>query len=349
MRRIGLLPVGVLALLGLGLLAYLAGWCEAGLLFPHPRHTDIECATCHPGAQESESGAESLLPDADACLACHEQTDLEGWDWAVPSPAPSGFPGFSHAKHLDMESVDCAHCHGALSQPVMTGTGKGEPGHDLCFACHEGEKASAECASCHADVDALQPLSHGPDFRKTHSYEARGNGDACAECHRHSETCSECHSGENVLFLTHARNYLFTHAQDARKHVSDCASCHDYESFCVDCHDAMAGDFGLKPANHSKDWTTGRNLHAIEARRDISHCASCHEGDLSPCVICHSDRPGPRGGDRNIHPSGFADYDAHGPWHDDDTYYCFDCHDGSGAAEGSDGFCGYCHAPPRRD
>lgn len=315
---------------------------DAGLRFPHPVHMEagLDCATCHEGAESSQTGEDWLMPtDGELCLVCHEQEDLEIYGWEPPKERTSNFSRFSHEAHIAMEGTECALCHGALVDPTIAGTGRGEPGHPVCMTCHNGDRADDDCSSCHDNLTIARPLDHQADYLHTHQFDARGSGDDCAECHRHSDLCSDCHQGENVLFMTHDRNYLFTHPIDARKHENDCIACHDMETFCTDCHISQ----GVRPANHNDNWTSGTQQHAVEARRDIGYCASCHEGDLSSCVACHSDLPGPRGADRNIHPGGFSDYGTKGPWHDDPMYYCFDCHTHD---TGMNGFCGYCHAAP---
>lgn len=311
---------------------------SAGIRFPHPTHQEAgaECAVCHAKAATSQTGSDYLLPEAAICLDCHAQEDLDNWGWVAAPAVKSGFPKFSHEAHVALADGNCALCHGALIDPKLSGTGKGEIGHTVCLDCHNGKDLDNSCEGCHADIHRLRPLDHGPDFVHSHQFSARGASDDCEECHRQSEQCSECHQGENVLFSTHDRNFLFTHPLDARKHENDCASCHDIESFCNDCHMRE----GIAPENHADNWTTGLQKHASEARRDIEYCAACHTEDEPLCIGCHRDATAGRGNDRNIHPSGFDDYDVKGPWHDDDGYYCFDCHMKAG---GSNGFCSYCH------
>jgi hypothetical protein len=331
--------VAVLAVLTL--VTFLVGAGIAGLSFPHQQHheMDLECALCHPGAEESESGSDHLMPTEEVCLDCHGAEDLEVYGWKAPKIRPSGFPAFSHRAHLGLEDANCATCHGALLDPLLAGTGKGEPSHELCMSCHDGETAGDACESCHANLHAIRPLDHGADYLHTHQFTARASAGACEECHRESDLCSECHQGENVLFLTHDRNYLFTHPLDARKHQHDCASCHDIQDFCNGCHNAE----GIVPADHfpQNEWanvaTGGR--HAREARKDISACAACHEDRFS-CTSCHRDNTPGRGNDANIHPNDFDEIDYKGAWHDDEGHFCYDCHARSGDP---DGFCGYCH------
>jgi predicted CXXCH cytochrome family protein len=333
-RRMGRIALAVLALTAL----YFAVGA-ADVPFSHPTHREAgaECANCHPNVAASKSGSDALLPVAQACLECHSQEDLTGWGGVPAGPAAlAGFPRFSHQAHLALTEGDCTLCHGALTDPKLAETDQGAPGHTVCFTCHDGGKVSNRCEGCHADVTTLRPLDHGPDYQHTHQFSARGSSGQCESCHRQSELCSQCHQGENVLFLTHDRNYRFTHPLDARKHESDCTSCHEAETFCNDCHARE----GIAPESHADNWISGLNRHAVEARRDIAYCAGCHSEGEPVCVGCHRDANPGRGNDRSIHPSGFNDYSVHGPWHDDDGYYCFDCHTRSTAA---DRFCQYCH------
>ncbi len=265
----------------------MVGIASAGFQFPHSQHSemDIECETCHENVPESQSAEDHLLPTTETCLFCHEEDDLSFYGWEEPKPRHSGFPKYSHKAHLAMKGNVCTHCHGVLIDPTLVGTGKGWPGHDLCWECHDGKQATDACESCHEDIARLRPKDHHVDYVHTHQYSARESGGSCESCHRQSEFCSDCHQGENVLFLTHDRNYLFTHPQEARKQEHDCVSCHDRDLFCVDCHAAE----GIAPTNHRPLAGWSRGGHATEARRDITYCASCHPDDGADCRGCHGE------------------------------------------------------------
>lgn len=340
MKRINLLRALLISLGAVTLAVILVAGVHAGWTFPHAKHGEaagVTCADCHAPASTSQSGKDDLRPAVEVCINCHTQEDLINYGWVEPAKLSSGFPKFSHEKHLSMEGVDCAHCHGALTDVTLVGTGKGQIGHLVCLECHNGQKAGDECGSCHANIEQIRPLDHSADYLHTHQFLARGLAENCEECHRESTLCSDCHKGENVLFATHDRNYLFTHAEDARKRENDCMACHT-QQMCNDCH----VEERVKPTNHSSDWTSGTNQHATEALRDIGYCANCHEQDDPVCTVCHRDAHTGKGNDLNIHQDDFDDYDVHGPWHSDDAYFCYDCHNKSQA---SDGFCGYCHSP----
>lgn len=337
------LRVGLVILSAAMLIALAATLGGAAFVFPHPKHIEAaECATCHPGAAESSSGKEDLIPQTSVCLDCHSQEDLTGYGWTGPPKVSFDLPKFSHKQHLALPEVDCARCHAAIERPALAGTEKGQIGHPVCFGCHDGAKAPNDCADCHENVAQLRPLDHEADYRHTHQFSARASAGDCEKCHRSSDKCSECHYGENVLYRTHGRNYVYTHAVDARKNENDCVSCHTAETFCNDCHRSE----GIRPTNHLRNWTTGANLHAAEARRDINYCAACHSDAEPLCARCHRDQTPGKGNDPSIHPSTFDQYGVHGPWHGDPSYYCFDCHTRSTAP---DGFCGYCHSPQRGD
>jgi len=344
MKRFNLVRFGFAVLAAATLVAILTAGGSAAFRFPHAKHMEagVDCATCHTGAATSKSGKDAMIPQTSVCLDCHSQDDLNGYGWTTPPKVSFDLPKFSHEQHLAMPGVDCARCHGGLAKPELAAAGKGMIGHAVCFACHDGVKAKNGCNSCHGDVTKLRPLDHAPDYRHTHQFTARTSAGSCEQCHRQTEQCSECHYGDNALFRTHTRNYIYTHAEDARKNEHDCVSCHTNETFCNDCHMSE----GIRPTNHTSEWTTGANRHAAEARRDINYCAACHNEGEPVCARCHKDRTPGKGNDPSIHPSSFDQYGVHGPWHDDPSYYCFDCHTRSTAP---DGFCGYCHSPTRRD
>lgn len=344
MKRISHLRLLLIALGAVTLAMFLTVNGRAGWTFPHAKHFEasgVACVDCHTGAAASKSGKDELRPKTDTCVNCHTAEDLTNFGYAEPGKSPGGFSKFSHEKHLGMQGVDCARCHGALIDMNMAGTGKGQIGHEVCYECHDGSKAPNDCESCHDNIERVRPLNHAADYLHTHQFSARGEASACEECHRQSTLCSDCHQGDNVLFDAHDKNFVFTHAEAARKHEIDCLSCHT-EQTCNDCHVQEH----VKPTNHNSNWTTGTNLHATNAKRDIGYCASCHEQDDPVCIVCHRDAHTGKGNDTSIHPSEFDDYDVHGPWHDDDTYFCYDCHRKSQA---SNGFCGYCHNPDRKD
>ena len=109
--------------------------------------------------------------------------------------------------------------------------------------------------------------------------------------------------------------------------------------FCVSCH--KSGN-RMPLAHSTTGWTT---QHGRAAKNDIENCASCHETGDPICALagCHNDFDGVRGTNPEIHADNLNMFDdEHGIWHDDNGYYCYQCHLNTNSA--GVGFCGYCHS-----
>ena len=209
------------------------------------------------------------------------------------------------------------------------------PGMRVCSECHDGGQAPKECAICHSGDVTLLDI-HPLEWSHQHGQRASSEPQWCGECHTRQEFCLDCHRGDNILGEIHDLNYIYTHGLDARGKAADCGQCHDNQDFCVACHESGR----RMPLAHSKlSWGTD---HGRYAREDVENCASCHESGDPTCARagCHNDFDGMRGTDSRIHSTDAAQFDMAGPWHDDDGYYCYQCHLKTPAG---DGFCGYCH------
>jgi len=305
--------------------------------FSHQKHITelgIECATCHPAAQTSKLSSDILGANHESCQTCHEEqvnsdcaychTTPEG---IQPRPAAVREIVFSHEKHLGMKDVLCQTCHTGLESTDLSGAAN-MPTMETCTACHNNQKATNVCETCHTNFVTLLPESHKrSDFVRNHRDLTRLGAltTECQSCHT-ERFCQQCHqtSGLKGLFTkkdlmtepsaktstkdspkemllqnVHELNYRFTHGIDARARQSECSSCHEAQTFCVQCHQAggnvTQGRF--KPASHLvPGFTTlgagsGGGLHAEEARRDIESCVSCHdvEGHDPTCMTCHTD------------------------------------------------------------
>jgi len=315
------------------------------LIFSHPLHvTDqgIDCITCHAQIPSSASSDDHGLPSMDVCADCHDVENDESCgqchrDPDNPSPAARTESPvlFNHKLHLDL-TADCQTCHVLSAVDEEIPHQPGRPGKPLCMSCHDGLHATGGCRLCHADKVVLADI-HPIGWRHQHAEQATLKPDWCRACHQQEVYCLDCHRGDNQTGNIHDLNYRFTHGLDAQGKEADCARCHDRRSFCNDCHES---ENRMPLAHSTMNW---RIDHGRAARTDIENCASCHDVDDPTCARpgCHSDIDGVRGTDPRIHSADPARFDGHGPWHDDDGYFCFACH--TSTERSGTGFCGYCH------
>ncbi|SYZ74749.1 putative Cytochrome C family protein [Candidatus Zixiibacteriota bacterium] len=319
------------------------------IIFSHSLHADsagVDCELCHGTVYNSTAAADVNLPKMSVCGSCHDavkdSTRCGMCHHNVKKPFGFGKVErlliFSHKAHLS-RGQDCSRCHSDLGKP---GTAFLEhlPDMNRCYDCHDGKKYRNECSLCHADKITLSDI-HPSDWRHNHGDRATNNREWCNICHRQESYCTDCHRGDNITGRIHDLNYQFTHGLDAQSKSADCRKCHETKSFCDNCHNA-----GLRmPLNHST--VSWRIEHGAAARNDVENCASCHDNSDPTCARggCHRDFDGIKGTDPRIHIDS-GPLSSHGPWHEDENYYCYQCH--LNTHQAGQGFCGYCHGAERR-
>jgi hypothetical protein len=156
---------------GLGLawsLALLAGCSDPPppqpIAFNHQLHSenDITCTRCHQGA---ETQAEAGLPPLSSCAVCHRRravpdhpevvkfmTLLDNdepllWRKVHVLPA-SAMVHFKHSPHV-RAGVECATCHGDVSQMTVARRVVDVADMGWCLSCHRERGASVDCLTCH--------------------------------------------------------------------------------------------------------------------------------------------------------------------------------------------------------
>jgi hypothetical protein len=140
--------------------------------FSHALHAgqyQIQCLYCHSGTDTSRMAG---VPSVELCMGCHAQfgADLEGvqilkqhWDekkpieWVQIHRVPEHVK-FRHNRHV-AAGVACQTCHGPvetmhkLSLVPQRGWMNGMPVAKLemgwCINCHNQNKASVDCLTCH--------------------------------------------------------------------------------------------------------------------------------------------------------------------------------------------------------
>jgi hypothetical protein len=159
-------------------------------LFSHKRHEralgqlKIGCTDCHRFSRKAEG---SLLPGE--------------------KETPSSLPALNRlCHHCHLETValpaprQCEICHRntaalrpgdhLLSWRSRHGAAASHD-RDACARCHSPQS----CTSCHVRVDLQKSRVHGPNFRLSHSIEARANPRSCTLCHTSPSFCTSCHLG----------------------------------------------------------------------------------------------------------------------------------------------------------
>jgi hypothetical protein len=319
---------------------------QSEVIFNHTLHfteQGIDCTTCHDVALSSSS-SDKNIPEHDVCSQCHSVANAPE-DCKVCHINPEEPTGvtwtpqelvFSHHTHLktDATSKDCLACHKQVDKAAKRLTSANFPAMQDCFQCHNGVKASTACEICHSQPQEMKKLIHPPDWKHKHKFDANAKIKDCNLCHLAENFCSDCHADDNLTGFVHELNYRWNHGLDAKGKESQCQSCHDPETFCNPCHEQEQA----MPLDHiQQGWTLPPFRHADAARRDIEACASCHSESPVVCARggCHHE-----GTQRSIHDASIKDL-GHGPWHDDDSFQCYQCHINTHRA--GVGFCGYCH------
>ena len=182
--------------------------------FPHARHKQLACLTCH----LSKSG--SLLtfepprgcqichhqnPTRRSCAQCHEPESIpagvavEVSITAASRPARARTIAFPHRRHADLQ---CTACHG---QPVTLAPVDSAV---TCQGCHEEHhEAGRNCAVCHRTATIAE--AHAPPARP-------------------HVACDACHATAAIAPLPPTRSFCLVCHDPAVDHNAgkECSTCH---------------------------------------------------------------------------------------------------------------------------
>lgn len=240
--------------------------------FDHAAHLEFyvsdanDCSFCH------APDADSIIPDTDICLSCHDAELVEATSLAEPMTHGPVW-ALNHGSEAKNNTNNCAACHQQSD----------------CLDCHQ-----AGFADQMGDFSNNMINVHRSDFSVSHPIAARTDQQLCASCHE-PQFCTDCHDdwrfkNEDIGSPSHRRSFDLGFAD------ADVDAIHaglDNSLACDSCHSETTVDF------HT--WSIG---HAREARRSLATCQSCHpEGDV--CLNCHSARSGAVG--FNPHPEDWSD------------------------------------------
>jgi cytochrome c nitrite reductase small subunit len=174
-------------------------------------HKRIKCVECHamPGVGDTIRSRISLarlvekhtnsdaqacpikgqVPDAN-CKKCHSSTH----DVVV-------YHGLkiTHKNHWDM-GIGCTFCHSRVVHGPNAAT-KNTPTMATCFKCHDGNKASNNCGTCHETLGLRRPALFSEVWVSGHKREVAGGRESCKRCHQPTSaiTATEwpCHIRRN--------------------------------------------------------------------------------------------------------------------------------------------------------
>jgi hypothetical protein len=359
--------------------------------FNHKLHVvdaGIKCEDCHTGAVKSALSRDNLNPKKKDCAGCHDVNDQKTCNYCHYDGVFKKLKAskteliFSHKQHIQTEKKQCTDCHQGFDKVVFAKeTAAGFPNMESCYSCHNTQKASNNCETCHSNLTNLFPKNHrSPNFLNEHKvvFDASNSKNNCMMCHS-DNFCQVCHSpvgfnGNNSkdgfyapyytkegatktdraalqkLTTAHELNYRFTHGLDANQKSFECKTCHETQTFCASCHQT-GGELitGIAPSSHQvANFTTigvntGGGLHSLLAQKDIESCQSCHdvEGRDPACIKCHFDNDGVKGTNPKTHPPGFMN-DEKGIWHQTEGAVCYSCHTDANAKPNGISGIGFC-------
>jgi len=257
------------------------------------RHAQIECVSCHeprgfvgrfitgvplrllhfavaPGG--ASPGIGYGLVTAQACTSCH-RSSLSG----TTTNAKRGLK-MSHKAPI-AASATCVDCH-TLRGGVV---GAYNAGMKPCARCHDGEKASSKCDTCHVGGVVTNTRDRSTSLQGEQVTDVR-----CGGCHDEKRSCDPCHG----VRMPHTAEFMASsHARAATvdfwyNNGNTCRRCHTPQQRpCSKCHTKMLGSaHGL-----STNLATGHQK-ALSAS-----CNTCH-GQYAPIKtrdfckdVCHSD------------------------------------------------------------
>ena len=354
----------------------------------HLKDAGLQCKDCHNKAAESVKASDNLNPVKKDCESCHDVKDqktcnLCHYDGIFKKLSGSNKEiNFSHKFHLS-QGKQCTDCHTGLDKVKLANESAGAfPNMELCYTCHNTQKATNNCEACHTKLTSLKPVSHlNSNFLNEHKVINDASGkknDNCMMCHS-DNYCQVCHqatgykgqntpkdfyapyytkeSGQRIerdalqkLNNVHSFNYLYTHGLDANHKSFECKTCHDPGAFCVSCHQNGGNlQTGFVPKSHLRpNFTTlgvntGGGLHAELAKKDIESCESCHSVQGGDPACVKCHFD--NNGVKGTHPRTHETgflRDEHGIWHNTQGAICYTCHTDGNARPNGKPGIGFC-------
>jgi nitrate/TMAO reductase-like tetraheme cytochrome c subunit len=200
-----------------------------------------------------------------SCLSCH--SDVEQRIIAGEQKI--------RVKHKEIlaAGISCMDCHNAIAHEQ-----KKEKAFimNICVRCHDNDKASALCNTCHREDIAYKPHTTLDDWPKVRTQRI-----ICTGCHKAAtdRACGKCHG----LELPHSKEFKKGHAMQAETHKELCYKCHwdtmSKNEMCA-CHknERIHGDVEKWYFDHRK---MARMTGISCSCHAPIYCGGCHENPSS--------------------------------------------------------------------
>jgi predicted CXXCH cytochrome family protein len=226
--------------------------------------------------------AQSPVPSANACLACHATLK----DARLSRPTTL----FAQADVHREKGFACVDCHGgnatalAAAQAHAPASGfKGKP---------SGATIISTCARCHSDAELMRRYAPKQRVDQAAEYATSVHGKRLAGGDTNVATCVSCHGAHGVRLVSDAKSPVFP-----TNVAVTCAGCHADAKH-------MAGyklaDGSALPTNQLADYLKSVHYNALTKGNDLSAptCNDCHgnHGAAPPgvgsianvCGTCHA-------------------------------------------------------------
>lgn len=281
---------------------------------------DSTCLGCHADSKHAESLAESAHRGVD-CVSCHGATGvtaplrqlMDYGRWMYVSAVNEKLPELQAGS---VDSSSCLDCHRDVSKGTLqsggirmrhsdvieagyrcrechNSTAHGEitlepsnPSMSTCVSCHDGQRASTDCKSCHAEDDA-------PRANRTArlgNVVVEANSSNCYTCHG-DDKCQGCHG----VVMPHPAEWDLKadgtaggHAREAFANRDVCWRCHYDEGKLFEAPESCGSCHGIMGIQHGgQAWVKEHGLQATGKKPGAyAACFTCHSQTL--CDNCHA-------------------------------------------------------------
>lgn len=239
--------------------------------------------------------AARVTVDSTACLQCHQSVRK-----GVVTNERTGIR-MSHAEVLE-GGLPCGACHESAGHSADAFTGS----MSVCVPCHDAERASAECTTCHTTDPGAMLIAGDPAASGESTGAIVGSGKLtypavtaakreCGGCHDEPTTCDPCHG----IRMPHTQEFKEGgHAVNAAfERKKTCWQCHDPQSCAVAACHRGAFDPVTGSTTHGRAWKAEHGVAGWDAgcvchergaaRRAKPMCYLCHAEDHTPLPLGH--------------------------------------------------------------